>query len=80
MATPIAKEFTIPLDLLKAFQHDVRFVPQLPHNNGYIIFDMDMLISVLRRGDPKASAALAENMEMLKKAQANLVIMQKVAE
>ncbi|HVN20327.1 MAG TPA: hypothetical protein VMU05_16190 [Dongiaceae bacterium] len=80
MATPIAKQFTIPIDVLKSFQHEVRFVPQLPHNNGYMILDMDMLISVLRRGDPKAAATLADNMEALKKSQAELVIMQKVVE
>ena len=37
--TPTA-EFRIPVDLLKAYTNEVRFVPQIPHNNGYIIFDI----------------------------------------
>ncbi|MBZ5512437.1 MAG: hypothetical protein LAN70_14885 [Acidobacteriia bacterium] len=77
--TPTA-EFRIPVDLLKAFTNEVRFVPQIPHNNGYIIFDIDMLTSVLRRGDPKAGAALADHLDALKRAQGQLVVMQKVPE
>lgn len=80
MANPIPTEFKIPIDLLKEFHKEVRFLPQIPHNNGYIIFDIEMLKSVLRRGDPKAGAALAEQLDALTRAQGQLVIMQNVAE
>jgi len=69
------KEFKVPIELLKTFQSDVRTIPQQLPVNGWIIFDMEMLTSVLRRGDPKAGAVLAEKLEALKVAGGDLVIM-----
>ena len=70
-----AEGFKVPLELLKAFKSDIRFIPVVPHNNGYIIFDMEMLTSVLRRGDAKAGAALADQLDALGRSKAQLVIM-----
>ena len=69
------KEFKVPIELLKAFQNDVRTIPQHLPVNGWITFDLEMLTSVLRRGDPKAGVALAEKLEALKVAGGELVIM-----
>lgn len=40
------KEFTVPLDLIKSFQSDLRWVP-VSHHNGYIRFDSEMLQRIL---------------------------------
>jgi hypothetical protein len=80
MDKTVPTEFKIPVDLLKEFHTEVRFIPQIPHNNGYIIFDIDMLISVLRRGDPKKAAELADHLDTFKKSQGQLVIMNKVTD
>lgn len=69
-----APQFKIPIELLKAFQSDVRFVPNVLPTNGWMIFDIGMLTSVLRRGDPKAGAALADQLEELTRSKAHLVI------
>jgi len=69
------KEFKIPIELVKAFQNDVRTIPPHLPVNGWITFDLEMLISVLSRGDLKACAALAESVKALKDVGGELVIM-----
>jgi len=69
-----AKEFKIPIELLKTFQNDVRTIPPHLPVNGWITFDLEMLASVLSRGDLKACAALAEGVKALKAAGGELVI------
>ncbi len=49
---PTHKKYTIPSEFLKAFQADVRFVPQIPHVNGWMTIDYELIVSALRNGDP----------------------------
>jgi hypothetical protein len=74
--TPSGKEFTIPIDLLKTFHTDVRMFPVVKPTNGYIIFDREMLISVLRSNDAVKQKEVATQLEKLGKAGGSLVIMQ----
>jgi hypothetical protein len=70
-----AKEFKIPIELLKAFRSDIRTLPHnLPHN-GYIIFDHAMLISILRDNDAAARIELAKQLEKYAEAKGKLVMM-----
>jgi hypothetical protein len=72
-----SREFTIPIGLLKAFQTDIRMKPVVDHTNGYIIFDMPMLISVLRGRDAERAKELASELEKMVKAGGELVVMQR---
>jgi len=72
-----AREFTIPLGLLKTFQTDVRIKPVIDHTNGYIIFDLPMLISVLRGRDLDRAKELANELEKMGKAGGELIVMQR---
>lgn len=74
---PSTREFAVPLSLLKTFQNDVRVMPRVDHPNGYITFDMGMLISVLRGKDVERAKALANELEKMGKAGGELVIMQR---
>ena len=58
-----AREFAIPLDLMKNFKSDVRTIPHVLPTNGWIVFDRAMLISVLRGDNPAARADLAKQLE-----------------
>ncbi len=70
-----AAEFAIPIDLVKAFRTDVRFVPQHLPNNGYMVFDHAMLSSILRSNDVKARQNLARQLDELNRAGGQLVVM-----
>ncbi len=70
-----APEFTIPVDLLKAFRSDVRFLPQHLPNNGYMVFDHAMLSSILLSDDREARQTLARQLDRLEQAGGQLVVM-----
>lgn len=70
------KPFSVPLDLLTQFKQEVRFLPILQNSRGYIMFDRQMLISVLRSENVKARRAVAESLEQLGKQRGELVIME----
>jgi len=72
-----AQEFTIPVGLLKIFQADIRIKPIIDHPNGYIMFDLPMLISVLRGRDVEKAKELANELEKMGKAGGELIIMQR---
>jgi len=74
--TPSGREFCIPVGLLKTFKNDVRRLPEIPHNNGYIIFDREMLISVLRGDDVKMRMEVANQLEKMGKVGGELLIVQ----
>lgn len=74
--TPSRQAFTIPAELLKTFKGDIRIFPFDPHPNGYITFDMKMLISVLERGRDAERMELVNQLKTLSKAGGELVIMQ----
>ncbi len=78
-AAPATREFRIPVELLKAFQKDVRFIPNPGPHYGYITFDREMLKSILVHGSPEARAALAEHLDALYQAGGDLVIMAQTA-
>ena len=69
------KEFTIPVELLKAFRNDVRTLPHILPTNGWIIFDRAMLTSILRGDDLKARTELAKQIDKLAEIGGELVIM-----
>ncbi len=69
------KQFTLPIELLKTFQNDIRTIPNNLPVAGWITFDLEMLKSVLRRGDQKAGQLLAQRLEELTQAGGHLVIM-----
>lgn len=69
--------FTIPIDLVKAFRTDVRFVPQHLPNNGYMVFDHAMLSSILLSDDVKARQNLARQLDELNRAGGQLVVMER---
>lgn len=69
-------QFEIPLDLLKDYMTSVRFLPHDLQPNGYIIFDKEMLASILRSDDAKARNALAKQIDKLGAAGAQLCIME----
>lgn len=72
-----AKEFVIPIGLLKTFKADIRVRPKINHPAGYITFDMQMLISILRDKDVVRARELALELEKLGKAGGELLIMQR---
>ena len=74
---PPTREFAVPLSLLKTFQTDIRVIPRMDHPNGYITFDMAMLISVLRGKDVEKAKVLANELEKMGKSGGELVIMQR---
>ena len=61
----MATEFRIPLDLLKTFKSDVRTRPHVLPINGWIIFDREMLVAILRNGSVDERAKLAKDLEEL---------------
>ena len=72
-----AREFNIPLGLLKEFQADIRILPKIDHPAGYIMFDLPMLISVLRGKDVEKARELASELEKMGNRGGELVIMQR---
>jgi len=72
-----AREFAIPIGLLRTFQTDIRMKPIIDHTNGYITFDLPMLISVLRGRDVEKARELAIELEKMGKAGGELIIMQR---
>jgi hypothetical protein len=70
------KQFTIPADLLKTFSGDIRFFPVELHPNGYILFDRQMLISVLERGTDVQRKEMVSALKKLGTAGGELVVMQ----
>lgn len=74
---PSTREFVIPLGLLKTFANDVRTIPAVTPNNGYIIFDKEMLISVLTGKDVEKRTELAKQLQNMGKAGGELIIMQR---
>jgi len=60
-----AREYTIPIDLLRNFKNDVRTIPHVLPTNGWIVFDRAMLVSVLRGDNAAARADLAKQIEKL---------------
>ena len=80
--TPVAvakikKEFVVPVGLLKLFQNDMRVFPVDPHPNGYITFDRRMLISILRSKDVEKQQELAKQIEIMRDAGVELVVMKR---
>ena len=71
-----SKAFAIPVDLLKSFKKEVRFVPRELPANGWIIFDRAMLISVLRSDNVKERQALAQQIQELGNAGGELVLIE----
>jgi hypothetical protein len=67
------KEFTIPLDLIKSFQTDVRWVP-VTHHNGYIRFDSSMLQKILLSDNAADRKQLAAQLKELNVRGGQLVI------
>jgi hypothetical protein len=72
-----SREFAIPLGLLRTFQTDIRVKPKIDHPNGYITFDLPMLVSVLRGKDIGRARELANELEKMGKAGGELIIMQR---
>ena len=72
--TPPAREFVIPVDLLKAFKNDVRTIPQILPSNGWILFDRAMLVSILRGNDVAARTEMAKQLEKYGEAGGELVM------
>ncbi len=70
------REFAVPIELLKSFRNDVRVKPEIPHANGWIIFDHQMLVNILKEGDAKARAELAVQIEKMARAGGEMIIMQ----
>jgi hypothetical protein len=64
MGTP-TQQLKIPVELLKAFQEDIRFIPNHLPVAGYITFDRAMLISILRSQDVAAKERFITALEKL---------------
>jgi len=65
ITTPPLKQFRIPTELLKTFQGEMRLVPNNLPVAGYITFDRQMLISILRSQDTAAKESLVAALEKL---------------
>ena len=76
-AAASVKGFTVPIDLLKSFRSDIRFIPAVHPTNGYILFDREMLKSILLSEDLQGRRDLARQLDDLYKAGGELVIMQR---
>jgi len=74
-STSTSKEFTIPVDLLRNFKSDIRTIPHVLPTNGWIVFDRNMLISILRGNDVNARAELAKEIEKYAEGGGELVMM-----
>ena len=74
---PSCQQFALPVGLLKLFQNDMRVFPIDPHPNGYITFDRRMLISILRSKDVDKQIELAKQIEIMRDAGTELVIMKR---
>ncbi len=59
------RQFAVPVNLLKMFKSDVRIFPPTPNPTGYITFDREMLISILRSNDVEKQKELAKQIEIL---------------
>lgn len=73
---PSAEEFSVPVDLLKIFRNDVRRLPEIPHNNGWIIFDNEMLVSVMEHGSDIERKELANQLRKLENSGGKMIIVQ----
>ena len=71
--TVAKREFTIPLDLIKSFQTDLRWVP-VTHHNGYIRFDTGMLQKILLSDNLAERQQLVAQLKELSARGAELVI------
>jgi hypothetical protein len=71
------KTFTVPAEMLQMFRADPRVLGHKPFA-GYIIFDKEMMINAIRRGDAKALAQLADGLEKLGRNGGELVIAENV--
>jgi hypothetical protein len=71
-----AAHFAVPAELLKTFKKEIRFFPPLPHPAGYIMFDRQMLITVLERGTDAQRQEMVDALKGLGNAGGELVIMQ----
>ncbi|HEX7287405.1 MAG TPA: hypothetical protein VF532_14555 [Candidatus Angelobacter sp.] len=69
------REFRVPIELLKVFKNDPRSLPHVIPSTGWITFDLDMLTSVLRHGNPQQREDLAKGVEALKLGGGNMVLM-----
>lgn len=74
---PSAGELTIPIDLLQIFKNDVRIFPLKSNPRGYLIFDREMIISVLERGSDIERMELAKSLKDMDKTNSELVVMQR---
>ena len=73
-AAPSVREFVVPVELLKTFKTDIRFLPKILPNNGYIIFDRAMLVAALRSDNKEERTRLAKQIDMLGKSGGELII------
>lgn len=74
--TQASRDFAVPVGLLRVFKNDIRRIPEIPHANGWIIFDKEMLVSVLRSNDVRERTELAKQLEMMGNAGGELMIVQ----
>ena len=72
-----AGSFSIPADLLKTFKADVRVLPHVLPTNGWIVFDREMLISVLRDNNAAVRTELANQIARFGESGGELVMMGK---
>jgi hypothetical protein len=78
-ATSSSSEFSVPIDLLKSFKGNVRFMPINPGTKGYIMFDRAMLIAALKSSNTEERMNIANQLENMGKARGELVIIEKSA-
>jgi hypothetical protein len=73
-APAAAPHFSVPVELLKVFQKEVRFVPQHLPTNGYVLFDAAMLKSIILSNDAAAKKEFAEGLDKLERAGGQFVL------
>jgi hypothetical protein len=74
-AMPSRHELTIPIELLNKFKSEIRIFPLYENPKGYIIFDKEMLISVLEHGTDLERKEMVESLRTLDKVDGQLVAM-----
>ncbi len=75
-ATPSVREFVVPVELMKTFKADVRFLPHVLPINGWIIFDRAMLVAALRSNNPEERMNLATQIDKLGKIGGELILVE----
>ncbi len=73
-AAEAAREFRVPLELLKQFKADLRIHPPVPPSAGWIMFDKEMLLSVLRSDKADVRAEFVKSLERYYEAGGQLVM------